>query len=158
VQLVEQMGGRVGVATPVVRDGAVGEERVHGAWVHQPVLRHERAQRARATRLGAREGTARFAWMHQRLQSPRYEPIVDEKILLDGQLAVSLLEVEDAVTRHPLTQDQILRASGRADGVGLHEAKPLDRGGQRVGLSERTSNGVVAQVSEGRHGHNKMAP
>src|SRR5579862_788212 len=97
------------------------------------------------------------ARMHQRRNLAGYEAVVDEKILLDAELRVASLEVARAIADNAMAQCQILRASGRADRIGLHEAKPMHRPLQRGRLEQAACNRVAAQVADGNRHHTRLS-
>ena len=65
--------------------------------------------------------------MHERLNLPRHETIVDEKIFVDAKLRVTPFQIPGTIPLHAVPQDQILRARRRADWIGLHESKVVQR-------------------------------
>lgn len=65
---------------------------------------------------------ARSARMQQRQRLARQETVVEEEGLFDRQLRVMSLQVAGAIIFHAMSENQILRASGRAHWVGLYES------------------------------------
>ena len=94
----------------------------------------------------------RRARVHERLERPGHEPIVDEELFLDIQALVAALEVPDAVVLHPVAEDQVLGARRRADRVGLHESQ-LPQGAAQRGGSEQALGGRKAAKGVGRDYH-----
>jgi len=50
--------------------------------------------------------------MHQRLQTTRYEAVVDEKVFLNIERCVAMFEVTGAIVSDSMAKDQILSARG----------------------------------------------
>ena len=67
------------------------------------------------------------ARVHQRVELPRDEPVVDEKILLDAERGVAPLEVAGVVVPDAMPQREILGPGRRANRVRLHESQGLNR-------------------------------
>ena len=86
--------------------------------------------------------------MHQGMYRAGDEAIVDEEVFLDAELGVATFEVAGSVIFDAMAQDEILRASGRANRIGLHEAKPVERAFQRSGREKAIRDGKAAEVVE----------
>ena len=87
------------------------------------------------------------------MQVTRHEAVVDEEVFLDRQCRVATLEVTGAVVDDTVAENQVLRACGGADGIGLKEAELRDclpNGGR---LEERAGDGVAAEVGESWRSH-----
>ena len=65
--------------------------------------------------------------MHERVDLPRDEAVVDEEVLLDAQRVIAPFEIAGPVALGAMSESQILCPRRRADGVGLHETEALDR-------------------------------
>ena len=93
--------------------------------------------------------------MHQRVERPRDEPVDKKEILFDIERRVQTFEVARAVVFNAVAQCEILRASRRADRVGLNEAHAIECASQRRGLEQASSDSKATQVVErDRHDQN----
>jgi hypothetical protein len=88
--------------------------------------------------------------MHQRLQIPRHEAVVDEEVLFDAELRVAAFEIAGAIPRDPMAEGQVLGACWRPDGIGLNEAESVEGALERAGREERPGDRVPSQIVEGR--------
>ena len=79
----------------------------------------------------------------------RQKAVVDEVLLVDGELRVARIEVTGPVVENALPQDQILRPGRRANRVRLYEAKRRNRRFERSGPEQRTGKCVPTQVGQG---------
>jgi hypothetical protein len=83
----------------------------------------------------------------------RQEAVVDEDIFLSAQRGVPAFQIARPIVFHPMTEDQILRASRSADRIGLNEPEPIDGAPERGGWKETARDGEAAQIVERRrHG------
>ncbi len=89
--------------------------------------------------------------MHERVDLPRDEPVVDEEVLLDAERVIAPLEIAGPVAFDAMSERQILCTRGRADRVGLYEAKALDGAFQSGRRKQGAGDGEAAEVGEG-HG------
>jgi hypothetical protein len=80
------------------------------------------------------------------LQGSGYEAIVDEKVFLDAEFRVVALKIAVTVILHTMAQDQVLRAGWRADRIGLHKTKSVQRALQRGGCEQTLVDGETAKV------------
>ena len=107
--------------------------------------------------LGA--GLGRFgrhgARMHERMMIARQESVVDEKVFFQPQLRVEAFQIACPVSRHPMAQGQVLRPSGRADGIRLDESQFMNRSLERGRLEQRARNRITAQMVQS-DGHATM--
>jgi hypothetical protein len=132
---------------------AMGEVRVGLARVDHAALAHEIQYRIRLAPTRLRSRLPRRARVHQRMQAARDEAVVDEEVFLDWELWIAAFEIAGAVVAGAVAEDQVLRACGGADGVGLEEAELGDGFGEGGWLEERAVDGVAAEVGEGWRGH-----
>ena len=63
--------------------------------------------------------------MHQRLQRSCDIAVVDKEILFDIERRVAAFEITGTIIFNAMPQDQILRAGGSTNRIGLHEAHAL---------------------------------
>jgi len=148
VHFIEQPGRGVRRAAKPVGDLAMRKMRIDRAGMHGAACANEFEHGLRLGRPDPRPGSLRCPGMHQGVILSRQKTVVDEEILLDGQARVTPFEVAGAVAGHAVPERQILRTGGRADGVGLDEAKLLDGATERGRLEQRARNGVTAQPVE----------
>ena len=126
------------------------EVRVDVSRMYRAVLPHEGEQGlgSRVPRRGPqRRDRAR---MHQRVKRSRDEPVIDEDILLDVERRVQPLEVARPVALDAQPERQILRARRRANRIGLHESKRVDRACEGCGPAETAGDGHAPKIVEGR--------
>jgi len=128
---------------------------IYLAWVHGSALAYEIQQKLcplplcsgpRQTAFG-RDAAIRTR-VHQRLQGPGYEAVVDEEVFFDAEFRVAALEVAGAVVLDAMAEHQVLSASGRADRVGLNEGQFMQGAFQRSRREETLGDGEAAQVVE----------
>ena len=98
--------------------------------------------------------------MHQDLKLTRNESIVDEEIFFDAEGAfaesrITPFEIAGAVAGYSMTKNQILRASRRANWIGLNEPHAVQRAPQRSWREHALCDCHAAQVIEG---HGEMLP
>ena len=77
-----------------------------------------------------------------------HEAVGVEKVFFDVELGILLFEITGAVALYAVAKNEILRACGRANGIGLDETEPFDGCAKRGGPGERRSNGVSFQCPE----------
>ncbi|SRR5260370_30228881 len=133
--------------------------RMHGA-----ALAHELQQQLGLLPASSRPGRGRIgrdaairARMHQRLQRPRQEAVVEKEVLLESQFHIASLEVASAVAPDAMPQRQVLSARRRADRIGLNEAQPVEGAFQSGGREEAAGDGKAPKVIEG-HQERLLAP
>ena len=132
---------------------------IYFARVHDAAFAHEFQQELCPLRARRGPGQAAFggdaaigARMHQRLKSSGHETVVDEEILIDAELHVAAFEVAGTVILHAMAQDQVLRAGGSADRIGLHKAQPMEGALQRGWREEAPGDRKAPQLVDGdRH-------
>src|SRR5689334_2953271 len=137
--------------------------RVHFARMRGAALAHEVEQQLRSlppcrrprTPIPGRHATDR-ARMHQRLDRSGDEAVDEEIVLFDRQLFVAALQVAGAITLDAMAKREVLRASGRANGIGLDEAHAIERRAERRGRKKAAADRVAPQSVE-RDGHAEMA-
>ena len=149
VHQLEHVRRRARGSAPVVGDRAVREVRVDLARMHRAALAHELEDRPGALVGGGRRD--RRARMHQRLHAPGHEAVVDEEILFDRQRLVARLEVAGAVALDARPQRQVLGAGRGSDGIGLHEAQPIERAFERRRRKQAAADGEAPQILECAH-------
>jgi hypothetical protein len=88
--------------------------------------------------------------MHQAEHGVGDEAVVDEEVLMDVEAGVEALEITGAIVGHAVSKGQVLRASRRPDGVGLHETEGIERVWQGCPWKEAPRNGVSAQFVDGQ--------
>jgi hypothetical protein len=71
--------------------------------------------------------------MHQRLQLPRDESVIDEEVFLHAEPCISAFEVPRAVVLYPMPKDQVLCPRWRANRIRLHKLHAFQRTSQRGG-------------------------
>src|SRR5690242_4693618 len=100
--------------------------------------------------------------MNERQVTARKESVVDEMVFFDGELGVSPLQIARAIIFDPLVKREVLRASGRANRIGLNEPEPVDRPRERRWCEEASRNRKSAEIGEGdgrsHHGCPKGRP
>ena len=69
--------------------------------------------------------------MHQRVQRPRDEAVVDEDVFLDVERSVAPLEIARSIPADAMPQREVLRPGRRTYRVGLYESQPIERALQR---------------------------
>ena len=148
VHRFQQMRRRARSAAPVVPHRSVRELRVHFARVHGAALAHERQHRLgmRAACFGPRFHSA--PRVHQRLYGPRKEAVVEKVVFLDRQRRIQAFQVAGAVVAHAMAQGEILRARRCANGIGLHEAEPVQRSLKCGGREKAARDGEATQIVE----------
>ena len=124
------------------------EVRVDAAGVHRTAFADELEDGLRFFLARRRPPDLRHTRVHQLMVSARQESIVDEEILLDAKLRIAPFEIARTVIDHAVPQRQVLRASGGADRVGLHEAEFVDRASEGGRLEQGASNGITTQMVE----------
>ena len=146
---LEHVRRRARGSAPVVGDRAVREVRVDLARMHRTALAHELEDRPGALVGGGRRH--RRARMHQRLHRPCHEAVVDEEVLFDRQRLIPRLEVAGAVALDARPQRQVLGAGRGADGIGLHEAEPIERVFERGRRKQAAADGKAPQILQCAH-------
>jgi hypothetical protein len=85
--------------------------------------------------------------VEQPCDAPRHEAVGIKEILLQPQPRKGAFQVPDRIVGHAVAQDEILRACGEADRVGLDETEGPDGAGEggrrRRGLREDSGTEVV---------------
>src|SRR5215468_2697214 len=102
----------------------------------------------RPARRRIRRDSGLRARMHQRLEPPRDEPVGQEEVLLEVELAIAAVEIAHAVVTHPMPQDEVLRPGRRTDRVGLDETHALEGPLERSRGEERPRGRMPPQVVE----------
>ena len=108
------------------------------AGMHFAALAHERQHRLRALLFRQTPRRAHDARVHERMVRARQEPVVDEKILFDVERRIAPVEIARAVTGDAMPQHEVLRTRRRADRIGLHEPKAIERATQ-IGAGKKAS-------------------
>ena len=121
---------------------------IHFAWMDRAARAHEIEQRAHtpAARRGPGRGTS--ARVHEGLHGARHEAVVHEKIFVDVEAGVLALQISGAVAGHAMPQREVLRPGRRADGIGLHEAKRIERALQGRRREEASHDGGAPHIVE----------
>ena len=148
MHLVEQGGAGIGRAAKPVAHFAMLKMRIDIARMHERMIAHKGHYGGGLIRARFRPGLSRCARMHERVRRARQEAVIDEEIFFDEQARIAPLKIAGAVVAHAVAQDQILRAGGRADRVGLHKAQTIDRARQRDRCKERARHRIAAQVGK----------
>ena len=81
-----------------------------------------------------------------------HEAVGVKKALFKIESEEVLLQVSCAIVLNPMAQDEVLRPSRTANGVGLHEAQALNRFLQLAGRKEAFSDDAFSELSESWHG------
>ena len=84
--------------------------------------------------------------MHECLDTPRKEAVVEEVVFLDGERGERPFQIAGTIVPHAMAQRQILRARGRANRVGLDEAEPVERALEGRGCEKAPRDGEAAQI------------
>src|SRR5207247_1162591 len=74
-----------------------------------------------------------------------------------AELHVAALEVAGTVVLDAMAQHQVLRARGRADRIGLHEAQSVEGAFERGGREETAGDGKTSQLVESDP-HGRLMP
>src|SRR5262245_50340190 len=148
VHRVEQMGGGVRGATPVVGDSPVREMAIDIARMHGSARAHEVEQRAHAAALSGPPGCGSAARVHQRLHGAGNEAVVHEDVLVNIEIRVVPFEIAGAIVDDAVAQREILRAGRRPDRIGLDETESVEGALQRRRREERARDRRAAQVIE----------
>src|ERR1700733_10953351 len=156
---VQQARSCVRRSSPIVLDRTVSEMTIDLLGMNHSALPHEfqhklgalsPAETPRNTSLSCHPGGE--SRMHQRLQLARYESVVDEEVFVDVEFGVAALQISRAIAFDAMTQDQVLRASRRANRIGLHESHMVKSTFQRGRRQQTTHDRKAPQVVEGdRH-------
>ncbi len=149
VQAFEQVSGRVGLTTPVVRHLTEPELRLYLSRVRGPSPTDEVEHLLRTACGRFVPGPPGRARVQQGHVSAREETVVDEVVLLDGQARIPPLQIACGVPRDAVPQDQILGPGRCADRIGLHEAQPVNGAGQGGRGEEGAGDRVAAESVEG---------
>ena len=143
MQPLQRVRRRLRVAAPCVDDAALAEMRFERAWVRlaqrRDDLEHflfECAERRRLTRMKE---------LPHRL---RKKPVGIEIVFLDVQRPILPLEIARPISANAMSEDEILRARRRSDGIGLDEPEPIDGVRQRRRCEERLVNRMTPQRRE----------
>ncbi len=123
----------------------MGELRVDLARVHRAARPHEVEDRL----FTLAAATCQAARVHEPGHFARHETVVDEDILFDAERVVEAFEVAGAISGDAVPQSQVLRAGGRANRVGLHEAERVQGARKRGRRKETAGDGEATEVGEG---------
>ena len=145
----QHVGRRTRRSAPVVSDAAVCEMRVDVTRVDDALVADEGEQGGGPLVGGVRRQAA--ARMHQTMQAPGDKPVVSEEVFFDRQARVLPFEIAGAIALHSRPQCQVLRSSGRPDGIGLHESQRLDRPRERGRREQAARNSELPEVVERCH-------
>src|SRR6185436_12550412 len=86
--------------------------------------------------------------MHQRLQRARDVTVVDEEILFEIERCVKSFKITRPVILHAMPQNQILRACGGTNRIGLHKPHPLQGILERCWFREVSRDCKASQIVE----------
>ena len=156
VHLVEQPRRGARRTSPVVRHAAVRETRVHHARVYGALFAHEFEEALHAFRSAGRPARGALPRVHQALHRAGDEPIVDEEVLVDVERRIAAFQIPRAVALDAVTERQVLRPRRGTDGVGLHEAQPVQGALQRGRREEAPRDREAAQVVQRESGHSEV--
>jgi len=152
VQALQRAGRRLRQPTPGV-DGALAAEAIgQRARMDRPLLAGEREQcGGKPGRHEAPVGAVGIeARVEQPRDPPRHEAVGIEEVLFQLEPRKGALQVACRIVCDAVPQDQILRACGEADRVGLDETEGADGAGEGGWRGQGGGEDLAAQVLEGQ--------
>lgn len=131
VEAFKKLCARIRSAAEPVAGLSVLEMVIDVAWVDSATFPNEGKDSLGLLLVGARPGHSRGPRMHHGVGGARQKAVVDKDVFLDAKPGIEPLKIARSVVADTMAKREVLRTRWRADGVGLHEAEPVDGAAQR---------------------------